>query len=118
MPTVRQIHREHFIAGFEHGEINGHVRLTAGMRLDVDVFRAEQFFRAVNRELLDHVHIFAAAIPAFFWISFSVFVRENGTLRFHDCRTDKIFAGNQLDVFLLALAFVFDGFGDERIHIA
>ena len=30
----------------------------------------------------------------------------------------KFSAGDQLDVFLLALAFVFNGFGDGRIHIA
>ena len=66
MPAVAQIHREHLVAGFEHGEIDGHVRLAAGMRLDVGVFRAEQFFRAVNRQLLDRVNVFAAAIPAFF----------------------------------------------------
>ena len=79
------------------------------MRLDVGVFRAEQFFRAVNRQLLDHVHVFAAAIPAFLGIALGVFVRQHRALRLHDGRADKIFAGDQLDVFLLALAFVLDG---------
>ena len=118
MPAVAQIHREHLVAGLEHGEINGHVRLAAGMRLDVGVLRAEQFFRAVNRQLLDDVNVFAAAIPAFFGIALGVFVREHRALGFQDGRADKIFAGDQLDVFLLALAFVFDGGGDGGIHVA
>ena len=60
MATVAQIHRQHLVAGLQHGEIDGHVGLAAGVRLDIGVFRAEKFFRAVNRELLDHVNIFAA----------------------------------------------------------
>ena len=104
MAAVAQIHREHLVAGFEHGKIDGHVRLAAGMRLDVGVFRAEQFFRAVNGELLDGVNVFAAAIPAFLRQALGVFVREHGALGFQHRRADKIFAGDQLDVFLLAHA--------------
>jgi hypothetical protein len=69
MAAMGQIHRQHLVAGLEHGEINGHVRLAAGVRLDVGVFRAEQFFRAVNGELLHDVNVFAAAVPALSWDS-------------------------------------------------
>ena len=86
MAAVAQIHGEHFVAGFQYGEIDGHVRLAAGMWLDVRVFRAEKFFRAVNRQLLDGVHVFAAAIPAFFRQTFGVFVRENRTCLLYTSR--------------------------------
>ncbi len=88
------------------------------MRLDVGVLRAEKFFRAVNRELLDRVHVFATAIPAFFRIALGIFVREHGALRFQYRRADKIFTCDQFDVFLLAHALMFDGFGHGGIHVA
>ena len=118
MSAVAQIHRQHFVTRLQDGEINGHVRLAAGVRLDVGVFRAEKFFRAVNRQLLDGVHVFAAAIPAFLRIALGVFVREHGALRLQHRRADKIFAGDQFDVFLLAQALVLDGFGHGGIHVA
>ena len=76
----------------------------------------KSFFGAVDGQLLDHVHIFAAAIPALFRIALGVFVGEHRALRFHHGRAGEVFAGDQLDVFLLALAFVGDGIRDFRIN--
>jgi hypothetical protein len=45
------------------------------VRLHVDVRRAEDFLRAIDRQLLDHVDIFAAAVPAFTRVTFGIFVR-------------------------------------------
>ncbi len=50
--------------------------------------------------------MFAAAVPAFAGIAFGVFISERGALRFHHGGAGEIFAGDQLDVFLLALFFV------------
>ena len=82
------------------------------------VFRAEKFFRAVNRQLLNRVNVFTAAIPAFFRITLGVFVRQHGALRFQNGGADKIFASDQFDVFLLAQFFVLNGFGNLRINIS
>ncbi len=41
MATVREIHRQDFVARFNRCEINRHVRLRAAVRLNVDVLRAE-----------------------------------------------------------------------------
>ena len=76
MAAVREVHREDFVAGLEHGEVNGHVRLRAAVRLDVDVVAAEELLRAIDRELLDDIDVLAAAIPALARITFGVFVRE------------------------------------------
>ena len=118
VPAVRQIHRQHFVAGLQHGKINGHVRAAAGVRLDVHVFRAKKFFRAVNRKLLDRVNVFAAAIPAFFRITLGVFVRQHRALRLQNRGADKIFDCDQLDVFLLAQFFEVNGLGNLRVNIS
>ena len=44
MAAVGEIHGEDFVAGLQHGEINGHVRLRAAVRLDVDVFAPKSCF--------------------------------------------------------------------------
>ena len=118
MAAVAQIHRQHFVAGFQHGKINRHVRAGTGVRLDIGVFGAENFLCAVNRELFDGINVFATAIPAFFGIAFGVFVRQHRALRLHDGRTGEIFAGDHLDVFLLALAFMVNRLGNGRINIS
>ena len=75
MAAVGEIHRQDFVARFNGGEINRHVRLRAAVRLDVDMLGAEETFRAIDRELLDDIDIFAAAVPAFPGITFGVLVR-------------------------------------------
>ena len=65
MAAVAQVHGEHLVAGLEEGEIDRHVRAAAGVRLDVGVLGAEQLLGAVNGQLLDGVHVLAAAVPAF-----------------------------------------------------
>ena len=71
--------------------------------------------RALDGQLLDSINVLASAIPALFRITFGVFVCEDRSLRFQNCRADKILAGDQLDIFLLALAFQFKGAGDEWV---
>ncbi len=41
MAAMGEVHGQHFVAGFEEGKINGHVRAAAGVGLDIGVFRAE-----------------------------------------------------------------------------
>ena len=115
MAAVGQVHRQHFVAGLKDGKIDGHVGLAAGVGLDVDMLGAEDAFGALNGQALDDVHIFATAVPAFAGIAFGVFIGQDRALGFHDGRADKVLAGDQFDVFLLALALQKDGIGDVRI---
>ena len=62
--------------GSRHGEVHGHVRLCASVRLDVRVLGAEQRLRAVDRELLDLVDDLAAAVVAAAGIALGVLVRR------------------------------------------
>ena len=105
MAAVGEIHRQNLVAGFEHREINGHVRLRAAVRLHVDVLAAEELLGAIDRQLLDDIDVLAAAIPAFPRITFGVFVGQHAALRFHHRAAGEIFRGDQFDV--LALAFFF-----------
>ena len=68
---------EHAVARLEHGEVDGHVRLRARVRLDVRVLGAEQLLRAVARELLDLVDDLAAAVVALAGIALGVLVRRH-----------------------------------------
>src|SRR5262245_54258274 len=105
MSAVRQIHRQDFVSRLEERVVHGHVRATAGMGLYVGVLGAKELFRPINRQLLDGIHMFAAAIPTLAWVPFCVLICKNRPLRFHDGWTGEILAGNQFNVFLLALCF-------------
>ena len=76
MAAVREIHRQDLVARFDGREINGHVRLRAAVRLHVDVLGAEESLGAIDRELLDDIDVFAAAVPTFSRITFGVLVRQ------------------------------------------
>ena len=56
------------------------LRLAAGVRLHVHVIAAEQLLRAIDRELLDHVDVLAAAIPTVARITLGVLVRQDRSL--------------------------------------
>ncbi len=118
MAAVREIHRQDPIAGFDRGKVDRHVGLRPAVRLHVDVLRAEDFLCAIDRQLLDHVDIFAAAIPAFARVAFGIFVRQAGSLRLHHGAAGEIFRGDQFDVFALAPFLRGDSFVDFRIDFA
>src|SRR5258708_4154357 len=48
--AMGKIHSQDYIILLESGHVDGDVCGSAGMRLDVGVFRAEEFFRAFNGE--------------------------------------------------------------------
>src|SRR5208282_92543 len=114
--AVREVHGQHLVAGLENGEIDGHVGLAAGVGLDIGVLGAEDALGAFNGQPLHDVHVFAAAVPAFAGVALGVFIGQDRALCFQDGEADKVFAGNQLDVFLLALAFEENGVGDFGVH--
>ena len=69
MPWVRwppwaQVHPQHGVAGLQHGEVDGHVGLRAGVRLHVGVLGAEELLGALDGEFLDDVDVLAAAVVA------------------------------------------------------
>ena len=117
MAAEIQTHGEQRVARFRQREISRHVRLRTGMRLDVGVLGAEQLFRPVDGELLDDVHAFAAAVVTLAGIAFGVLVGEHRAGGFENRRRDKILAGDQFDVLLLALQLALDGIENCRVGL-
>ena len=116
MAAVAQIHRQHPVPRLEKRKIDRHVRRAAAVRLHVRVLGAEKSFGPVNRQLLGGIDVLTTAIPAFARIALGVFVRQDRPLRFHHRRAGKIFAGDQLDVFLLTLALEANHVGDLPVN--
>ena len=100
-----QAHAHDGVAGLEEGHEHRLVGLRAGVGLHVGGFGAEQRFHAVDRQLLDDVHVFAAAVVALGGIAFGVLVGELRALRLHHRRAGVVFRRDQLDVIFLALVF-------------
>ena len=113
--AVRQIEAHERIAGFQHGEENGHVGLRARVGLHVGVFRAVELADALDGQRLDLVHDLAASVVAGAGIAFGVFVGQHRPHCLHDLVADIVFRGDQLDAFRLALALGADQIENLRI---
>jgi len=77
MAPVCQVERQYGIPWLEHGQVNGSVRLTAGMWLDVHVFGAKQLLEPVDGKLLDLVHLGTPTIPPPAGIAFGILIGED-----------------------------------------
>jgi len=86
----KDIHRENLVAGLERCEITGHVRLAAGMRLDVGVLGREERTRPVNRQGFNLVYILAASVISPAGIAFGIFIREDRTGELHNLSAHDI----------------------------
>ena len=84
MSTLTEGHTENCITGFKQSVVNCHIRLAAGVRLDVDVFNAEKSLRALNREGFNSVHELASVVVAFAGVAFGVFIGEDTGLGLHN----------------------------------
>ncbi|MNV83331.1 hypothetical protein D3C71_1771290 [compost metagenome] len=104
--TVRQIHPQNGVARLQQRGVNGKVSLGAGVRLHVGVIGAEQLFGTVDSQLLNDIHVFAAAVITLARITFSVFVGQLGTLSLHYARAGVVLRRNQLNVLFLTHHFL------------
>ena len=78
------------------------------MRLYVGEGAIEQTLGAVDGELLDDVHILAAAVIALSRIAFGIFVGEKRAGGVEHGLGDDVLRGDQFDLVLLALMFLLD----------
>ena len=62
MTALVERHAEHLVTGGEHARVHRHVRLGAGVWLDIRVLGAEERFGTIAGEVLDLVHHLAAAV--------------------------------------------------------
>ena len=103
-----EAHAHDGVAGLQEGHEHRLVGLRAGVGLHVGGLGAEQRLDAVDRQLLDDVDVFAAAVVALAGIALGVLVGELRALRLHHRRAGVVFRRDQLDVVLLALVFFLD----------
>ena len=108
---------EHAVARLEHGEVDGHVRLRAGVRLHVRVLGAEELRRAVARELLDLVDDLAAAVVALARVALGVLVRRHRADRLEHARPGEVLGGDQLDLAALAVELAAEQLGDLGVDL-
>ena len=105
VPAMGEVEPHDGVARLEHGGVGGLVGLRAGMRLHVDVLGAEKLFGAVAGQVLHHVGEFAAAVVALAGIAFGVLVGEDAAGGFENGFGGEVFAGDQLNLTVLALRF-------------
>src|SRR5438477_7990816 len=116
MAAMRQREAEQRVAELGDGEIRGHVRLRARMRLHIRMLGAEQLLRAIDRELLDLIDNLTAAVVALPRQAFGVLVRERRPHRLEHRDRDKVFARDQLETVLLPRDLTTNELRDLRIH--
>ena len=108
MAAVGQVESQHCVARLQDREINGHVRLAAGMGLHIGVLGAEDLFGPIAGQIFDHVDEFAAAVIPPAGIALGVFIRQHAADRLHDGGAGVVFAGDHLQAVLLAIDFIVD----------
>ncbi len=103
MAAVIEAHREHRVAGLERREVDGHVRLRAGVRLDVRMLRPEEALRPLDGQGLDLVDHLAAAVVPLARVALRVLVRRHRPDGLEHARPREVLRGDELDLAALAL---------------
>ncbi len=86
------------------------------MRLYVGVIGAKQLLGPLDGQVLRHIHILAAAVVAPMGVSLGILVGQRAAHSGQHGFGHKVFGGNQLDVFLLPLAFLLNRLLNLRVH--
>ena len=115
--AVREVHAEHGVARLQQREVDRHVRLRAGVRLDVGVVGAEQRGGARDRGALGDVDELAAAVVALARIAFRVLVGQHRPGGLEHRLADEVFRRDQLEPAVLAVTFVLQNGGDLGIGL-
>src|SRR5699024_6303224 len=98
MAAVIQIHTHISVSRLKHSEKYSHVRLCSGMRLDIRILTAEEFFRALSCKILYDVHTLASAVVSLTRIPLCVFVRQRASHRSHDSLAHPVLRCDQFNV--------------------
>ena len=108
MPTLIKGESQHGIAGLQDRGICRHVRLGAGVRLDVGVCGSEERLRPLDRERFRDVDPLAPAVVAAARIPLGIFVRQHAADGFHDGGAGVVLGSDELDLLDLTAPLVLD----------
>ena len=117
VPAVRQVQPQNRVARLQHRHIRRRIGLRARVRLHIRMLRPKNLLRAVARQVLHHVGIFAPAVVASSRIALRIFIGEHRSRRLQHRLRDEVLAGNHLQPFMLAKRFVVNGCGNFRIGL-
>jgi hypothetical protein len=101
--AVGQAHAEQGIAGLQQRQINRAVGRRPGVRLNVGVIGTEQQLGAIDRQLLDLIHMLAATVVTLAGIALGILVGQAAALSLHDALAGVVLGGDQLDMVFLTL---------------
>ncbi len=108
---------EERVAGAGDRVQDGRVRRRARVRLDVGELGAEERLRALDRELLGDVDLFAAAVVAAARVALGVLVREHRALRLQDRDGHEVLGRDHLEVAALTLELALEHLGDLGVDL-
>ena len=117
MPARRKAHGKHRVSRLQQGKENGKVCRRAAVGLHVCVFRSEQTAGALPRQLLDLIHIGAAAVIAPSGISLGVLVGKHASSSQQHCLGDYILGRYEFDIAPLAGKLARAGGSDLRVEV-
>src|SRR5260370_8967950 len=95
--AMGEIHSQNHVVLLERGHIDGHISGSARVSLHVGVLRAEEFLRAIDRQLLDLVGVLATAVVAFSRVTLGVFVGKTPSHPFRPASPNEALLRNTLD---------------------
>ena len=113
--AVCQVEAHKGIAGLQAGEEHSHIGLRTRVRLDIGILCTKELTEAVDGQLFDLVHHFAAAIVAGVGIAFCVFVGADTAQGFQHLLAHEVFGCNQFKAFALAVFFLADQVGNLNV---
>jgi hypothetical protein len=107
--AVSEAHAQHRVAGFEHRDVDGLIRLASRVRLDVGVIGAKEFLGALDGERFRDIDELAPAVVALAGQTLRVLVRQHGAHGLQHRFAHKILGSNQFDGSRLPVNFAGDG---------
>ena len=107
--AVREVHTEHGVAGLHHRQVDTHVGLGAGVRLDIGVVGTEELLGSFARELFGDVYELATAVVAATGVALRILIGHHRAHRSHHRWGHEVLRSNQLETLVLPKPFVLEG---------
>ena len=115
--TLVEPHPKDGVPGLQKREIDPHVRLCAGVRLNIGELGAEQFFGAVDRKLFHLIYDLTPLVVATPGVALRVFVGEDRTRGCHHRWRGKVLGCDEVNIRILALEVFANEARDCRIDL-
>ena len=90
MPAVIELQRQNGVARFQNRVVGSHIRLSAGVRLNIYMVNAEELLGAIYRQGFDAIHELTTVIVTRCRITLGILVRQDAALCLHHGYTGVI----------------------------